>query len=85
MGHRDGIFAAVALTLSSLALASVLRTDIYTQAAGAEANGVAALQRQVAGDTPLLCLNQANPDADGLKTISAPAQAAPASSAKSVL
>lgn len=84
MGHRDGIFAAVALTLSSLALAGVLHTDIYTQAARSEANGVAALERQVAGDAPLLCLNQATGDGD-LKTIAAPAQVSPASAGKSVL
>jgi hypothetical protein len=79
MGHRDGIFAAVALTLSALAMAGVLHTDVYTQAAGAEAHGVAALERQVAGDAPLLCLDQTS-DAAMLKASSAPAPAAPTKS-----
>ncbi|HEV7815989.1 MAG TPA: hypothetical protein VGP06_12925 [Janthinobacterium sp.] len=57
MDHRDGIFAIVALLLSSLALAAVLFTDEYQRAAGAEAHGYAALERQVSGDAPMLCLN----------------------------
>jgi len=49
----------VALLLSTAALAGVLSTDEYTLAAGVEADGYAALERQVAGDLPMLCLNDA--------------------------
>jgi hypothetical protein len=60
MAHRDSIFATVALLLSTVALAGVLSTDEYTLAAGVEADGYAALERQVAGDVPMLCLNDMN-------------------------
>jgi hypothetical protein len=60
MAHRDSIFATVALLLSTVALAGVLSTDEYTLAAGVEADGYAALERQVAGDVPMLCLNDVN-------------------------
>jgi hypothetical protein len=60
MAHRDSIFATVALLLSTVALAGVLSTDEYTLAAGVEADGYAALERQVAGTVPMLCLNDVN-------------------------
>jgi hypothetical protein len=43
MGHRDKIFALVALAVSALALAGVLGTDDYSRAAQAEATGFDAL------------------------------------------
>jgi hypothetical protein len=43
MGHRDKIFALVALAVSALALAGVLSTDDYSRAAQAEATGFNAL------------------------------------------
>ncbi|MYM37819.1 hypothetical protein [Duganella qianjiadongensis] len=53
MKYRDGIFATVALALTSLALASVVYTDAYSQAAKAEASGVRALTEVAAGTTTL--------------------------------
>jgi hypothetical protein len=47
MGHRNGIFALLAIALSSAALASMVYTDAYSQAAGAEAQGYDALSREV--------------------------------------
>lgn len=47
MGHRDGIFAVLALAVSSLALAGMVYTDDYSRAAQAEANGFNALTQQV--------------------------------------
>lgn len=51
MKYRDGIFATVALALTSVALAGVVYTDAYSQAASAEASGVRALTEAAAGDT----------------------------------
>ena len=59
MVYRDGIFAVVALALSSLALAGMVNTDAYTHAAQAEASGVDALVSQVSNTGALLCLNEA--------------------------
>jgi hypothetical protein len=59
MGHRDGIFAVVALALSSLALAGMVNTDAYTRAAQAEASGYDALVSRVSNASALLCLNDA--------------------------
>lgn len=47
MSIRDGIFTTVAVTLSGVALAGLLGTDAYSQAAGAEARGLKALSMQV--------------------------------------
>jgi hypothetical protein len=47
MSMRDGIFTTVAVTLSGVALAGLLGTDAYSQAAGAEARGLKALSMQV--------------------------------------
>ena len=44
---RDGIFTTVAVALSGVALAGLLGTDAYSQAAGAEARGLKALSMQV--------------------------------------
>ncbi|MCD2515031.1 hypothetical protein LQ564_01735 [Massilia sp. G4R7] len=47
MSIRDGIFTTVAVALSGVALAGLLATDAYSQAAGAEARGLKALSMQV--------------------------------------
>ncbi|MGH8853125.1 MAG: hypothetical protein ACREWI_02490 [Telluria sp.] len=47
MSRRDGIFTTVAVALSGVALAGLLGTDAYSQAAGAEARGLKALAMQV--------------------------------------
>ena len=47
MSMRDGIFTTVAVALSGVALAGLLATDAYSQAAGAEARGLKALSMQV--------------------------------------
>ena len=58
MGHRDGIFAVVALALSSLALAGMVSTDVYSHAAQAEASGYDALVAQVSHGSGMLCANE---------------------------
>ena len=57
MGHRNGIFAVLALAMSSLALAAMVSTDAYSLAAQSEASGYSALTHEVGGT--LLCLNDA--------------------------
>ena len=47
MGIRNAIFNAVAIALGGLALAGLLGTDVYSQAAGAEARGLQALSQQM--------------------------------------
>ncbi|MFA9219065.1 MAG: hypothetical protein ACEQSK_18435 [Sphingomonadaceae bacterium] len=49
MGYRNGIFATIALALSSLALAGVVSTEEYAHAARSEASGLQALTEQVVG------------------------------------
>lgn len=49
MKHRDGIFATIALALSSFALAGMMYTDVYLAAAGTEVRGVNALTHEVIG------------------------------------
>lgn len=61
MGHRNGIFAVLALAMSSLALAGMVSTDAYSLAAQSEASGYSALTHEVGGT--LLCLNDAVLDA----------------------
>jgi hypothetical protein len=51
MGTRDGIFALLAVALSALALAGMIYTDEYSNAARAEARGVAAFTHVVLSDT----------------------------------
>jgi hypothetical protein len=51
MKYRDGIFATLALALTSVALAAVVYTDAYSQAAKAEASGVRALTEAASGAT----------------------------------
>ncbi len=47
MSMRDGIFTTVAVALSGVAVAGLLGSDAYSQAAGAEARGLKALSMQV--------------------------------------
>ena len=49
MGHRNGIFAVLALAMSSLALAAMVSTDAYSMAAQSEASGYSALTHEVGG------------------------------------
>jgi hypothetical protein len=51
MKYRDGIFATIALAVTSVALAGVVYTDAYSQAAKAEVSGVRALTEAASGDT----------------------------------
>ncbi len=51
MKYRNGIISTFALALTSLALAGVVYTDAYSQAAKAEATGVRALTEVAAGTT----------------------------------
>jgi hypothetical protein len=46
--HRDAIAATLSLVLGVAAMAGVVATDLYAQAAGAEARGVQALFQKVA-------------------------------------
>ena len=57
MTIRDGFFAIIALGLSSAALAGMVYTDAYSQAAQAEAAGYDALSHQLSNDQTLLCAN----------------------------
>jgi hypothetical protein len=47
MNLRNSLFNTVAVALGALALAGLLGTDAYSQAAGAEARGLKALTMQV--------------------------------------
>lgn len=58
MSGRDGIFAVAALALSSAALAALLSSDAYSQAAQAEASGYDALTHRVSQGDRLVCLNE---------------------------
>ena len=58
MAYRNGIFAVLALAVSSLALAAMVSTDAYSLAAQSEASGYSALTHEVGG-IALLCLNDA--------------------------
>ncbi|MCU6498590.1 hypothetical protein LPN04_12370 [Rugamonas sp. A1-17] len=58
MKYRNGIVTTIALALTSVALASVVYTDAYSQAAKAEATGVRALTQAAAGET-LACADTA--------------------------
>jgi hypothetical protein len=69
MGHRNGIFAIVALTLSSLALAGMVNLDAYSKAAQVEAHGYAALTQQVAGSDMLCSASDAQPTSTSAKTV----------------
>lgn len=62
MGHRNGVFAVLALAMSSLALAAMVSTDAYSLAAQSEASAYSALTHEVGG-VALLCLNDAVRDA----------------------
>ncbi len=49
MEYRNGIFATLALALSSVALAGIVSSDEYARAARSEASGFHALTEQVIG------------------------------------
>ena len=55
MKYRDGIFATIALALTSVALAGVVYTDVYSQTAKAEVSGFRALSHQVENGSALEC------------------------------
>lgn len=50
MKNRDGIFATIAVALTTVALAGVVTTDAYLQTAKAEVQGVRALTEVASGD-----------------------------------
>ncbi|MCL6485355.1 hypothetical protein [Janthinobacterium lividum] len=60
MGHRNRNFAVPALVAVALALAAMVSTDAYSQAAQSEANAYSALTHEVGG-IALLCLNDSVP------------------------
>ncbi|UGQ48248.1 hypothetical protein [Massilia endophytica] len=62
MKHRDGIFATVAVALSSLALAGMVYTDEYSHAASAEAKGYDALTHEVLRGEPVAAIETPCPD-----------------------
>ena len=55
MKYRDGIFATIAVALTSVALAGVVYTDAYSQAARSEASGLRALTHQVESGDNVAC------------------------------
>ena len=59
MKYRDGIFATIALAVTSVALAGVVYTDAYSQAARSEASGLRALTQQVERADTLACADTA--------------------------
>jgi len=73
MTHKDGIVATIALALSTLAMAGVVGSGAYAQAASVEARGVQALSNAVmetvcpathgahAADAQLLAAAEGNP------------------------
>jgi hypothetical protein len=70
MKYRDGIFSTVALALTSFALAGVVYTDVYSQAAKAEVSGVRALTEVASGDV-LACADTATLAAEPVGTLDA--------------
>ena len=62
MAYRNGIFAVLALAMSSLALAAMVSTDAYSLAAQSEASAYSAVTHEVGG-IALLCLNDTVLDA----------------------
>lgn len=67
MGHRNGIFAVLALVASSLALAGMVYTDDYARAAQAEASGYHALTQQMSGSAWHPMPGQPDAGADGME------------------
>jgi hypothetical protein len=59
MKYRDGIFATIALALTSVALAGVVYTDAYSQTAKAEVSGFRALTQQVESGDTVACADTA--------------------------
>ena len=50
MKNRDGIFATIAVALTTVMLAGVVSTDAYMQTAKAEVQGVRALTEVASGE-----------------------------------
>jgi hypothetical protein len=68
MKYRDGIFATVAVALTSFALAGVVYTDAYSQTAKAEVSGVRALTEVASGEV-LACADTSLMSADATGTV----------------
>lgn len=66
MGYRDGIVTTLALALSSVALAGIVYSDVYSRAAQTEASGYHALTKVVlsgaADDKDTALLSAAQPE-----------------------
>lgn len=75
MEYRNGIFATIALALSSFALAGIVSTDEYARAARSEASGFHALTEQVMGGEPMACADEAPVLAPAMLSASASATA----------
>jgi len=58
MKNRDGVFATIAVALTTVVLAGVITTDAYLQTAKAEVQGVRALTEVAAGSV-LACADTA--------------------------
>ena len=72
MEYRNGIVAAVALALSSVALAGMVASDEYARAARSEASGFHALTEQVAGGERMAGADEAPGLAPALLSASQP-------------
>lgn len=59
MGFRHGFIATIAFALSSVALAGIVYTDAYSQAAQAEASGYHALTEQFTSSDSVACADAA--------------------------
>ena len=65
MKNLDGMFATIAIALTTVALAGVISTDAYLQTAKAEVQGVCALTEVASGDA-LACADTSLVAGDGL-------------------
>ena len=65
MKNRDGIFATIAVALTTVMLAGVVSTDAYIQTAKAEVQGVRALTEVASGDV-LACADTSLVASDAL-------------------
>ena len=68
MKNRDGIFATIAVALTTVMLAGVVSTDAYMQTAKAEVQGVRALTEVASGDA-LACADTSLMSADATGTV----------------
>ena len=65
MKNLDGMFATIAIALTTVALAGVISTDAYLQTAKAEVQGVRALTEVASGDV-LACADTSLVAGDGV-------------------